>query len=161
LLSTQEVSDRIEIEEVLTRYFRAIDGKDWELLRRIFTSDARVHYTTPGEIETTIDKMIPIFPIFMESFLFTQHMASQIVIDITGDTATSSNNLHAIHVQETHSGVSNTWGVYGTYYDKHVRTPEGWRICDRTFHGHHIEGELLPADQVKSFPVPRHLEPAP
>lgn len=161
MLTPQEISDQIEIAQLLNRYFRAIDTKDWALLGRVFTPGAKVHYTTPGEIDTTIEKMAPIFPRFVDSFLFTQHLASQIVIDVTGDTATSSNNLRAIHVQETHAGAQNTWVVYGTYADRHVRTPDGWRICERTFRGHHIEGELLPADQVKSFPVPRHLETNP
>jgi hypothetical protein len=124
----------------------------------VFTPGARVHYTTPGEIETTIEKMTPIFPVFVDSFFFTQHEPSQIEIEVNGDTATSRNNLRAIHVQETHAGERNTWIVYGTYTDEHVRTPEGWRICDRSFRGHHVEGELLAADQVKSFPVPRHLQ---
>ena len=158
MLSAQEISDQIEITQILNRYFCAIDSKDWELLRCVFTPDAKVHYTTPVEIETTIDKLIPIFPVFMDSFCFTQHMATQVVIDVRGDTASSRNNLHAVHVQETHAGESNTWVVYGDYADKHVRTRAGWRICERSFHGYHIEGELLPPDQVKSFPLPRHRE---
>jgi len=157
VLTLQEISDQIEITRVLNRYFRAIDTKDWDLLDSVFTADATVHYTTPGEIETTSEKMKPIFVVFTDSFFFTQHSPSQTVIHVDGDTAEASNNLRAIHVQETHEGEQNTWVVYGDYLDNLVRTSDGWRIARRSFRGSHTEGELLPADRVKSFPVPRHL----
>jgi ketosteroid isomerase-like protein len=157
VLTPQEISDQIEIAQVLNRYFRAIDTKDWDLLDSVFTADATVHYTTPAEIETTFEKMKPIFAMFTDTFMFTQHSPSQIVIQVDGDTAEASNNLHAIHVQETHEGEQNTWVVYGDYFDDLVRTRDGWRIARRSFRGSHTEGELLPADRVKRFPVPRHL----
>jgi len=158
MLTAQQISDQIEISQVLNRYFRAIDTKDWDLLDDVFTPDARLHYTTPGEIGTTYAKMKPIFATFTDSFAFMQHSPSQIVIDVDGDAATSSNNLRAIHVQETHAGEQNTWVVYGCYRDVLVRTPEGWRVSERSFQGAHTEGELLPPDRVKSFPTPRHLQ---
>jgi hypothetical protein len=160
MLTVQEISDQIEISQLLNRYFRAIDTKDWDLLDGVFTPDARLHYTTPGEIETTYATMKPIFATFTETFAFMQHSPSQMVIEVDGDAATSGNNLRAIHVQETHDGEQNTWVVYGTYSDTLIRTPEGWRISERVFLGAHTEGELLPPDRVKSFPVPRHLQTA-
>ena len=160
MLTAQEISDQIEISQVLNRYFRAIDTKDWDLLDEVFIPDARLHYTTPGEIETTYSKMKPIFATFTDSFAFMQHTPSQMVIEVDGDTARSGNNLRAIHVQETHAGEQNTWVVYGTYRDRLTRTPAGWRISERIFLGAHTEGELLPPDRVKSFPVPRHLQTA-
>jgi hypothetical protein len=157
VLTAQQISDQIEISQVLNRYFRAIDTKDWDLLDDVFIPDARLHYTTPGEIETTFAKMKPIFATFTDSFAFMQHSPSQMVIDIDGDTASAGCNLRAIHVQESDAGEQNTWVVYGCYQDQLVRTSAGWRISERVFLGAHTEGELLPPDRVKSFPVPRHL----
>ena len=95
MLTPQEISDQIEIAQVLNRYFRAIDTKDWALLDSVFTKDAAVHYTTPGEIETTYEKIASIFPVFTSSFFFTQHDASQMLIHVDGDRAESSNSLRA------------------------------------------------------------------
>ena len=161
MLTPQEISDQIEIEQVLNRYFRAIDTKDWELLDSVFTPGADVSYSAPAELKTTYEKIVPLFEMFTDSFFFTQHAASQIVIHVDGDTAESSNSLRAVHVQETHEGEPNTWVVYGTYRDQLVRTSDGWRIAERVFQGCHTEGELLPQDRVKSFPVPRHLRESP
>ena len=47
-LSLQEISDRIEIEDLLQRYTAAIDAKDWELLATVFTPDATLDYTSSG-----------------------------------------------------------------------------------------------------------------
>lgn len=161
MLTPQEISDQIEITQLLNRYLRAIDTRDWVMLDSVFTKDAVVHYDTPGEIATTFEKMAPVFPVFTATFCFTQHDASQMLIRVDGDSAESSNNLRAIHIQETHEGLQNTWVVYGTYRDKLRRTADGWRIVARDFRGHHSEGELLPPDRVKSFPVPRHLQGSP
>jgi hypothetical protein len=56
--------------------------------------------------------------------------------------------------KETHEGEQSTWVVNGTYRDRLVRTADGWKIAERTFRGYHTEGELLPRDRFKSFPVP-------
>ena len=41
-----EISDRLEIEQLMVRYIEAIDSKDWGLLDSVFTEDAHsVSYT--------------------------------------------------------------------------------------------------------------------
>ena len=47
-MSNREISDRIRIQDLLTRYTVAIDTKNWELLDTCFTPDAHVDYTTSG-----------------------------------------------------------------------------------------------------------------
>ena len=46
----QEISDRLEITDVLTRYTRAIDTGDWDRLDTVFTPDAEIDYTESGGI---------------------------------------------------------------------------------------------------------------
>ena len=50
-MDLQRISDRLEIEEVLTRYTRAIDTGAWDRLDTVFTADARIDYTQSGGIE--------------------------------------------------------------------------------------------------------------
>jgi len=49
-LTLQQVSDRIEIDDLLIRYTKAIDDKDWALLDTVFVPDADIDYTTSGGI---------------------------------------------------------------------------------------------------------------
>ncbi len=44
--SLQALADRIAVEDLLTRYATAVDRRDWELYRSVFTTDAEVDYTT-------------------------------------------------------------------------------------------------------------------
>ena len=40
MLTAQETSDWIEIDQVLTRSCHAVDDRDWQTYRTIFTEDA-------------------------------------------------------------------------------------------------------------------------
>ena len=44
-LSQQELSDRIEINDLLIRYTVAIDTKDWDLMRSVLAPNARSVYS--------------------------------------------------------------------------------------------------------------------
>ena len=48
LLDLQEISDRIEIQDLLSRYTDAIDRRDWDALDGVFTPDAFIDYTSVG-----------------------------------------------------------------------------------------------------------------
>jgi hypothetical protein len=50
-MTLEEISDRIEINDLLVRYTVAIDEKDWELLDTVYTPDAKVDYTSSGCIK--------------------------------------------------------------------------------------------------------------
>lgn len=153
-MTPQEISDHIEISQVLHRYFRSMDSKDYELLDRVFAPGAVVHYESLEGLETTYEKMVPSFVAFNQYFRLLQHMGAQLLIDLDGDSATSTINLRALHVQETHEGEENAWAIYGLYTDQHIRTGAGWRIRRRHFVQLHTEGELLPFDRCKRFPGP-------
>ena len=45
-MDLQAVQDKIEIKELLYRYARACDRKDWKLLPTVFTPDAYLDYTS-------------------------------------------------------------------------------------------------------------------
>ena len=130
MLDLQEISDRIEIQDLLARYTHAIDTRDWNALDRIFTPDARIDYSAFGgaaggldEIKTFLAESMPMF----ESF---QHLVGSSVVDIDGDTATARTICHNPMVlkggQDPHLLVCGLW-----YRDRLVRTGAGWRIAER------------------------------
>ena len=43
-----EISDRLEIEQLMALYIEAIDSKDWDLLDNVFTADAHLDYESSG-----------------------------------------------------------------------------------------------------------------
>ena len=44
-MDPQQVSDELEIAALLNAYARAVDTKDWELYRSVFTDDAHIDYS--------------------------------------------------------------------------------------------------------------------
>ena len=53
----QEISDSIEIQDLLTRYCNAIDSKKYEMLDSVFTQDAIIDYTSAGGIRGTLPEI--------------------------------------------------------------------------------------------------------
>ncbi len=47
-LSVQQISDRLEIQDVLTRYCYAVDDRDWDTYRQLFAPDAVIDTITGG-----------------------------------------------------------------------------------------------------------------
>lgn len=130
MLDIQEISDRLEIQDLLARYTLAIDSRDWDALDEVFTADAHIDYTAMGgaagglgEIKRFLAEAMPIF----ESF---QHLVGSSVVDIDGDEARARTICHNPMVlkggDDPHLLVCGLW-----YRDRLVRTADGWRIAER------------------------------
>ena len=54
-MDPQVVSDELAIAALLNRYARAVDTKDWDLYRSVFTDDAHIDYSAEvvQELSTT------------------------------------------------------------------------------------------------------------
>jgi 3-phenylpropionate/cinnamic acid dioxygenase small subunit len=42
----QTTADKVEIDELLAHYARAVDAKNWDLWRSVFTADAHIDCTS-------------------------------------------------------------------------------------------------------------------
>lgn len=130
-LSTQEMSDRFEIQDLLYHYADIIDRKACDELRDVFTEDAHIDYSafggSVGDLETTIAFLKEALPAFPNS----QHLNANLQIKVNGDEGTGRimcfNPMEAKNEQgEPHVFLLGLW-----YVDKYVRTDRGWRIRER------------------------------
>ncbi|GAA5099789.1 nuclear transport factor 2 family protein [Nocardia iowensis] len=128
MLSLQEISDRLEIEDLMVRYSHAVDTRQWDLLDEIFTPDARIDYTALGgaagglaEIKLFLATVMPNFPAY-------QHLVGNLSIQIDGDTATARTMCdNPILVPgEQNLMLCGVW-----YLDTLVRVDDRWRIRER------------------------------
>jgi len=60
----------------------------------------------------------------------SQHLLGNTVVDVDGDDATSICYFQAQHVRAGTPG-GDTYFIAGSYADRLVRTPQGWRIAER------------------------------
>ena len=74
-MDLQAIEDRIAAEDLLTRYATAVDRRDWEQYRLIFTTDAEIDYTSAGGIAGTVDEIVEFLSTSLEMFEMTQHLS--------------------------------------------------------------------------------------
>ncbi len=67
-MSLQEISDRMEIQDLLVAYTYALDSRDWEAFEQVFTPDAFIDYSvmggSKGDVKTTLEFLRSTMPMF-------------------------------------------------------------------------------------------------
>jgi 3-phenylpropionate/cinnamic acid dioxygenase small subunit len=144
--------DTLEITQLLYRYARAIDGRDWKALERVFTPDARIHYAVERGAELTFRELGPWLAQALAIFKATQHVITNPLVELAGDTARCTSYLTGTHVQVRRDGTEALTTEGSTYTDELVRTPEGWRIRARKLERIWVDGAYLGPDEVRLFP---------
>jgi len=74
MLSLQDMSDRLEIQDLLARYCEVIDAQDFDVLDDIFTPDAIVDYTSAGGARGNLTETKAYLKRALEQFTGMQHM---------------------------------------------------------------------------------------
>jgi 3-phenylpropionate/cinnamic acid dioxygenase small subunit len=141
-LSLQEISDRIEIQDLLTRYTVAIDTKDWRLLDTCFVPDAELDYTATGgirgsypDVRAWLEKVLALFPM-------TVHFISNTTVRLKGDRASARTYVLNPMGYPRPEGGLHIFTVGAFYVDELVRTAEGWRIAKRVEESAFLDGTL-------------------
>jgi len=135
-MDLQEVSDRIEIADLLTRYAKAVDRKDWTLYRTVFTADAHIDYTSAGGVAAGLDEMCDWLDKSLAMFESTQHLIANIDADINGDTA----EVEAMFHNPLKLPDGNIWFTGGWYHHELIRTADGWRSRKLTEESSYFQG---------------------
>lgn len=129
MLSIEEISDRLEIQDLLVAYSTAIDGRRFDDLDRVFTADAYIDYRAMGgvdghypEVKAWLAQVLPNFPAYA-------HMLGNFDIRLSGDTATARTlcfNPMVLGGEQQQVLFCGLW-----YDDAFVRTDQGWRMTRR------------------------------
>src|SRR5919108_2316394 len=127
-LSLQEISDRIEIEELLVRYCYAVDDRDWDAYRNLFTTDAVLDDTVTGGIRSDVDEHVAFMKKALSKILISQHAVSTILLDIRGDEASARVHCSCPMVLDLGAGKRQVFFQGLWYRNRLVRTHEGWKI---------------------------------
>jgi 3-phenylpropionate/cinnamic acid dioxygenase small subunit len=123
-MNRQQLQDKIEIQELLARYARGVDTRDWELWKTVFTEDAELDYTSAGIPLGTRDEIGAIFSQAFTGITWAQHFITNIEVDLDGDRA-KVRALFYNPMQFPHKDEQSACG--GTYEHDMVRTPDGWK----------------------------------
>jgi 3-phenylpropionate/cinnamic acid dioxygenase small subunit len=147
-LSIREISDRIRIHDLLVRYTRALDAKDWALLDTCFVPDAHVDYTATGgtkgsypEVRAWLEKALAPFPI-------TVHYIANSSVELDGDRARARTLVYNPMFFANPDGSLHEFTVGATYVDELRHTEDGWRIAQRVEEAGFLSGTLPAALQI-------------
>lgn len=149
-LSLQQVSDRIEINDLLIRYTTAIDTKDYSLLDTCFVPDAHLDYTSAGGIAGAYPEVRQWLEKALAPFAVTVHFISNSVVDLGSDEAKARTCVLNPMGFPNPDGSMHMFTVGAYYNDELVRTEAGWRIRKRVEESAFLEGTLPEALQIPS-----------
>lgn len=129
--SSQQLADKLAIQELVYDYSDAIDSKQFDRLDDVFLPDALIDYTAFGgprgaypEIKKFLEKSLPNFPAYY-------HLNANVRIQLHGDTATGRVMCFNPMVVTLADGSSQVMFLGLFYNDKYVRTANGWRFQER------------------------------
>jgi hypothetical protein len=123
-MSSEHLGDELEIAALLNRYARAVDTKDWDLYRSVFTADAHIDYSA-DVFQGSLDGVIEFFTgVFSDLVTMSMHYITNVESTIDGDTA----HVRAMFYNPTRfKDIAELATFGGYYYHDLVRTPDGWR----------------------------------
>lgn len=130
-MTLQQLSDRLEIQDLLVEYCHCIDSMNWDGLDDVFTADALIDYSAMGGSSGDVAHTKEFLATVMPNFAGFQHMISTSKITITGDQATGKTICHNPMIATGPDGAPQVMHCGLWYVDEFTRTPLGWRISSR------------------------------
>jgi len=117
-MDSQELSDIVEIEQLLATYAAGMTKDDVEMVQEVFTSDGT--YSAFGDVYPVED-----FPRLVAAAPKGVFLTGTPAIELRGDDASGTQPLVMV-IQTDHST------RIGYYTDTYRRTERGWRLATRS-----------------------------
>ena len=134
------LADEREIARLVHNYAKGCDTRDGELFAAQFTEDAVLELA--GR-ETVGRERLAKIPSMLNQYHLTYHMVHNLLIDVTGDTATGEVYSASHHLRPIEKDQLSDRVMYITYRDAYVRAAEGWRIARRLVDVQFIEYKIV------------------
>ncbi len=130
-MKLEDISDRLELEHLVTAYTYAIDERAWDKLDAIFAEDAYIDYRAMGGIDGKYPVIKKWLPDALKHFPAYMHFIGNFHCEISGDEATGKVACFNPMVVPKQDGGTETMFLGLWYLDKYRRTRAGWRIVER------------------------------
>jgi SnoaL-like domain len=125
------ITDQLEIRALMDRYGMAVDRRDWDLYRSVFTPDARIDYADSGGPADELERIVEWLAEVLVPFAGLQHNMTNHVAEIEASTARACTYFVAFHAVQDGSGGEGVFTMGGFYQDRLARSDAGWRIVHR------------------------------
>ncbi len=146
--ATVSLTDKLEITEVLHRYARAVDRKDFDAVADCYFSDAIDNH---GGYVGTVEGLIADMKVRHRTIDSSMHFVTNVLVDLVGDVANvESYCLCYLRQDPGPDGRQARATIKCRYVDRFERRDGKWRIADR----------IVVFDESVTEPVEDVLDPA-
>lgn len=126
-MDIKEISDRLELEKLVTDYATAVDTRNFTEFNNLFTADAIIDYTAVGGISGNLKEIIVYLETALDFFPNYQHFISNISLTITGNNA--SGKVMCFNPMQTKENQVFFLGIW--YHDTYINIDDRWFISSR------------------------------
>ncbi len=137
-MSLQEISDRLEINDLLISYCTAVDSDDIDRFDEIFTPDAIIDYSVFGFDRAGLEATKQFLKESLPAVPGKQHMIANSEVHLDGDRATARTLCFNPMVVPRDGGGFQMMYFHLWYQDTLLRTGKGWRISERVEEKSHV-----------------------
>jgi hypothetical protein len=123
--------DKLAVAECVYRYATGVDTRDWAMYRSVFADEVEFDFSSygPGRAPVTMaadDWVAGVKPLF-GGLAATQHMMSNPLVELEGDTAKITMYVRAHHVFDPEDPESY-YTIGGYYRNRLVREGGNWKL---------------------------------
>lgn len=112
-----------EIGRMIVAYAAANDAGEWEAVAATYVEDGRMSRpTAPDDFIEGREAILAAFR--ARPPRTTRHIVANVRVDVSGEAATATSQILLF-------SAAGQPPLVGSYHDKLVRTPEGWRFTER------------------------------
>ncbi|CAJ1192439.1 hypothetical protein CPEBRM1_ABPJDJAI_01397 [Companilactobacillus paralimentarius] len=134
-MNTQEISDRIELKQLVDLFSNYSDTKENDKQVALFTENGVVNIINNGKVSFTLNGRKEIFNAFsssMDEYSSVFHMSGQQTVDFIDETHANGvayNYVVLVKTNEENKTVTTSEGV--RYQDKYEKVGGKWLIAER------------------------------
>ncbi|MCU1394466.1 MAG: hypothetical protein JWM34_2894 [Ilumatobacteraceae bacterium] len=129
--------DKLAVAECLYRYAAGVDTRDWPLYRSAFADEVEFDFSgydagRPAVTMAADDWVAGVRPLF-DGLAATQHMMSNPLVELDGDSAGIMMYVRAHHVRDP-ADPESSYTIGGHYRNRLVRAGSEWRLTRVSLH---------------------------
>ena len=141
-MTLEEVADRIEIGQLVCKYSRAIDRRDYDLLKSLYAENSIDEHG--GMFSGSGAEFVEWVSKILEASGHTSHQVLNHLIELAGDYAEGEVYTCNVHIMEDSEGRKVNISNVIRYLDKYIKSGNGWQFLHRK----------TVADYTLNLPVP-------
>jgi 3-phenylpropionate/cinnamic acid dioxygenase small subunit len=145
----QKIEDKLEIHELMNRYARMVDMREWERMDTVFAPGATIDYRSTGGQAGPYRETLEWLDRALEPWPLNLHFITNLSIELDGDAGHSRCYFHAPMGRVGDDGKQLVITNAGYYDDDLVRTGDGWRIAAR-----HCEQTIMIGSLPDGYDIP-------